>query len=71
MTKIFIAGHKGMVGSAIHRQLLDSDVEIITADRKDLDLTNQLQISNFFIKNSFDQVYLCAAKGITLIIHIH
>ena len=62
MTKIFIAGHKGMVGSAIHRQLLDSDVEIITADRKDLDLTNQLQVSNFFIKNSFDQVYLCAAK---------
>jgi GDP-L-fucose synthase len=62
VTKIFVAGHNGMVGSAICRQLAHQDVEIVTAARGELDLTNQLQVKSFFNKHSFDQVYLAAAK---------
>ena len=62
MTKIFVAGHRGMVGSAICRQLELSDVEVITANRDKLDLTNQAQVAAFFGENKFDQVYLAAAK---------
>ncbi len=62
MTKIFVAGHNGMVGSAICRQLQNQDVELITASRKELDLTNQTQVKDFFCNHNFDQVYLAAAK---------
>jgi GDP-L-fucose synthase len=62
MTKIFVAGHRGMVGSAICRQLELADVEIITANRDKLDLANQAQVAAFFGENNFDQVYLAAAK---------
>ena len=62
MTKIFVAGHRGMVGSAICRQLELTDVEIITANRDKLDLANQAQVAAFFKENKFDQVYLAAAK---------
>ena len=62
MTKIFIAGHRGMVGSAICRQLKQIDVEVITAERSILDLENQAQVLAFFKKQKFDQVYLAAAK---------
>ena len=62
MSKIFVAGHRGMVGSAICRQLALADVEVITASRDELDLTSQLEVENFFTKNKFDQVYLAAAK---------
>jgi GDP-L-fucose synthase len=61
--KIFVAGHNGMVGSAICRQLAkQSDVEIITADRSELDLLSQVSTQEFFEKNNVDQVYLAAAK---------
>ena len=60
--KIFIAGHKGMVGSAIIRQLKDQDVEIIKKDREELDLLNQQDVQNFFKNEKIDQVYLSAAK---------
>lgn len=62
MTKIFVAGHNGMVGSAICRNLAHQDVELITVSRKELDLSNQAQVKEFFSSNSFDQVYLAAAK---------
>jgi GDP-L-fucose synthase len=64
MTKrIFIAGHKGMVGSAIARQLAsEADVEIITRGRSDLDLCNQQAVTEFFACQNIDEVYLCAAK---------
>ena len=62
MVKIFIAGHRGMVGSAIYRHLKDSDDEIITASRDELDLINQGQVELFFENYKFDQVYLAAAK---------
>jgi len=60
--KIFVAGHKGMVGSAIIRQLKIKDVDIITRDRKELDLLNQQDVQNFFKNEKIDQVYLAAAK---------
>lgn len=65
MTKqrIFVAGHNGMVGSALVRQLSqDMNNHIITADRSDLDLTNQQAVQSFFAEQSIDQVYLAAAK---------
>ena len=63
MTKIFVAGHNGMVGSAICRQLkLDSSVELITINRNELDLINQAEVDSFFSKNNIDEVYLAAAK---------
>ena len=62
MAKIFIAGHRGMVGSAIYRHLKDSDDEIITASRDELNLINQGQVESFFENYKFDQVYLAAAK---------
>ena len=48
--KIFIAGHKGMVGSAIFRFLKDQNVEIVTRDRSELNLLNQKDVE-FFFKN--------------------
>ena len=63
MPHIFIAGHKGMVGNAIERQLsLDSNNHIITAERRALDLTNQQAVHDFFAQQKIDQVYLAAAK---------
>lgn len=63
MTRVFVAGHKGMVGSAIVRQLENSpDITVITADRQQLDLGNQAQVHNFFQAQSIDAVYLAAAK---------
>jgi GDP-L-fucose synthase len=60
--KIFVAGHKGMVGSAIVRFLKNQDVEIITKDRTELDLLNQGSVQKFFEHEKIDQVYLAAAK---------
>ena len=60
--RIFVAGHKGMVGSAIVRLLKNQDVEIITKDRTELDLLNQDSTQNFFKHEKIDQVYLSAAK---------
>ncbi len=62
MTKIFVAGHNGMVGSAICREIQNHGIEVITASRKELDLTNQAQVKEFFSTYKFDQVYLAAAK---------
>ena len=61
-SKIFIAGHKGMVGSALAYLLQKQDIELITVDRKELDLLNQQDVQKFFKKEKVDQVYLAAAK---------
>ena len=62
-TRIFVAGHGGMVGSAIVRQLeKDPSIDIITKGRSELDLTNQAQVQQFFAETPIDQVYLAAAK---------
>ena len=60
--KIFIAGPNGMVGSALIHLLRKQNVEIITKNRKELDLFNQLDVKNFFKNQKIDQVYLAAAK---------
>jgi GDP-L-fucose synthase len=61
--RIFVAGHNGMVGSAIVRRLeKDSNVEIVTASRSELDLLEQKAVFEFFQGQQIDQVYLAAAK---------
>ena len=61
--RAFVAGHQGMVGSAIVRQLeQDSSTDVITRGRDELDLSNQLQVQQFFAETQIDQVYLAAAK---------
>jgi len=63
MKTVFIAGHRGMVGSAIVRQLASrDDVTIITRTRTELDLCNQQAVDQFFADNQIDEVYLAAAK---------
>lgn len=63
MPRIFVAGHKGMVGSAIARQLQQDERNVlITADRQQLDLLNQQAVQTFFAEQNIDQVYLAAAK---------
>ena len=62
MMKIFIGGHKGMVGSAILRKLKNTHNKIVVADKKKINLLDQKSVLSFFKKNKFDEVYLCAAK---------
>lgn len=60
---IFVAGHNGMVGSAIVRQLKKQPgVNVITRSRLELNLLDQNAVANFFELNDIDQVYLAAAK---------
>ncbi|MDH3635808.1 MAG: GDP-L-fucose synthase [Gammaproteobacteria bacterium] len=62
-SKIFVAGHNGMVGSAIVRVLqAGGNSEIVTRTREDLDLTNQKDVRSFFEAERPQQVYLAAAK---------
>lgn len=61
--KVFVAGHNGMVGSAIIRQLQSrSDIELITKTRIELNLLNQAEVDSFFADSQVDEVYLAAAK---------
>ena len=62
-SKIFVAGHRGMVGSAIVRQLRKQGAaDIITCSRDELDLTDQGAVRTFFQEMRPDQVYLAAAR---------
>ncbi|MBU3610976.1 GDP-L-fucose synthase [Polynucleobacter wuianus] len=61
--KIYVAGHRGMVGSAIVRNLKDKGyTNIVTRTHSELDLTNQNEVQAFFDRERPDQVYLAAAK---------
>ena len=62
-SKIFVAGHKGMVGSAIVRHLESQGYSnIITVDKRDIDLTSQAEANIFFNSNEPEYVFLAAAK---------
>lgn len=62
-SKIFVAGHRGMVGSAIVRQLKSKGFDnLVTRNRDELDLVNQLAVKNFFESEQVDCVILAAAK---------
>jgi GDP-L-fucose synthase len=63
--KTYVAGHRGMVGSAIVRQLLAQGIDqtqIVTRTHAELDLTNQAAVQAFFAQEEPTQVYLAAAK---------
>lgn len=61
--KVFVAGHKGMVGSAIVRRLgRDGDYDIVTRSRNELDLLDQSAVREFLVSAQVDEVYLAAAK---------
>ncbi len=61
--KIYVAGHRGMVGSAIVRNLkANGFTNIVTRTHAELDLTNQQAVQEFFAQEKPDQVYLAAAK---------
>lgn len=61
--RIFVAGHNGMVGSALVRKLTQQQSnEIITKSRDELDLLSQTAVNDFFKNEKIDQVYLAAAK---------
>ena len=63
MKRIFVAGHNGMVGSAIVRQLeTRGDVELVLRSRSELDLLDQHAVADFFAAENIDEVYLAAAK---------
>jgi len=62
-SKIYIAGHKGMVGSAIYRELIKQGYKnIVTRSSKDLDLRNQRAVNSFFQREKPQYVFLAAAK---------
>jgi GDP-L-fucose synthase len=60
--KVYVAGHRGMVGSAIVRRLASEGCEILTASRADADLTRQVEVEAWMDKNRPDAVFLAAAK---------
>jgi GDP-L-fucose synthase len=61
--KIYIAGHKGMVGSAIYRKLVkEGFTNFVTRSSSELDLRNQQQVSDFFAQEKPEYVFLAAAK---------
>lgn len=60
--RVWVAGHRGMVGSAIVRRLASEDCEIITADRATVDLKSPDQVSAFVADRKPDAVFMAAAK---------
>jgi GDP-L-fucose synthase len=63
--KIYVAGHLGMVGSSLVRNLLAQGIgseNLITRSRQELNLTNQMAVQEFFSRERPNQVYLAAAK---------
>ena len=60
--RVFVAGHRGMVGSAIVRRLASEDCEIITVDRTGLDLTDQAAVSAWMRSRRPQAMFIAAAK---------
>jgi len=60
--RIWVAGHRGMVGAAVVRRLRSTACQIVTADRDELDLTRQAEVERWMDKQRPDAVILCAAR---------
>ena len=60
--RVYVAGHRGMVGSALVRRLLPEDVRLVTTDRSEVDLRNQVAVFDWFAKMRPQVVFLAAAK---------
>src|SRR5467141_2824453 len=60
--RVFVAGHRGMVGSALVRRLVGENVELLTAGRSEVDLRDQAAVSNWFGSKRPQVVFLAAAK---------
>jgi GDP-L-fucose synthase len=60
--RVLVAGHRGMVGSAIARRLAREECELLTVDRVEVDLRNQAQTSAWVLASKPDAVFLAAAK---------
>jgi GDP-L-fucose synthase len=60
--RVYVAGHRGMVGSALVRRLAPEDVRLVTADRSEVDLRNQVAVFDWFAKVRPQVVFLAAAK---------
>ncbi|KZY54312.1 GDP-fucose synthetase [Erythrobacter sp. HI0063] len=60
--KVFVAGHKGMVGSAIVRRLAEEDCEVLTLDRGEVDLRDQDGVRRWMLDRRPDAIFMAAAK---------
>jgi GDP-L-fucose synthase len=60
--RVFVAGHQGMVGSALARRLAREDVELLTVGRSEVDLRDQAAVFGWFAKNRPQAVFMAAAK---------
>ena len=60
--RVFVAGHRGMVGGALVRRLAGEGVELLTVPRNEVDLRNQAQVADWFAKKRPQAVFLAAAK---------
>src|SRR5215467_5775607 len=60
--RVLVAGHRGMVGSAIVRRLAGVDCQVLTAERRELDLANQADCERFLLAARPDVVIVAAAK---------
>ncbi|MBR0810919.1 GDP-L-fucose synthase [Bradyrhizobium diazoefficiens] len=59
---VYVAGHRGMVGSALVRRLAREEVELVTVDRREVDLCNQAAVFDWFAKRQPHVVFVAAAK---------
>ncbi|MGF6347088.1 GDP-L-fucose synthase family protein [Variovorax sp. W2I14] len=60
--RIYVAGHRGMVGQTLTRRLVELGHEVVTRSRAELDLLDQAAVARFFATERIDQVYVAAAK---------
>lgn len=60
--RIYVAGHRGMVGGAISRKLKERGIDVVTRTHAELDLTDQTRVRSFFASEKLDAVILAAAK---------
>jgi GDP-L-fucose synthase len=60
--RVFVAGHKGIVGAAIVRRLAPERCEVLTVDRKSVDLTRQMETESYIAETKPDVVIIAAAQ---------